>query len=89
MEEKKTSILKSPLLNSDRNPNPKLSRSWEWKMLKPKMPELPKVKFSRTEDNLVRATFLYKGEEKYVDFQPEKFFKQTVKVIREIKSLMD
>ena len=79
------SLLRSPLLNTPKKKKFNMP-SWKWSMLKPKLPELPHVAFSRTEDNLVRATFMYKGTAKFVDFQPEKFFKQTVKVIREIKS---
>src|SRR5687768_12999821 len=65
--------------------------SWNWKMLKPKMPELPNVVVRREDrdgTSVVVVEYPFRGERRTVEFEPEKFFKQTVKVIREIKSLM-
>lgn len=63
-------------------------QKWEWSMLKPKLPELPNVTFSRTEDNMVLISVPIKGEVKEFQVDPKRFFKQSVYIIREIKSLI-
>jgi hypothetical protein len=58
-------------------------------MLKPKLPELPNVDFLRTPDgkNILIRIHLKDGV-KELEMNPNRFFKQTVHVIREIKDLM-
>jgi hypothetical protein len=63
---------------------------WNWGMLKPTLPELPGVTFSRCkETNEVVVMFKTKnGLPKTLSFEPEKFFKQMIRIIKDIKSIM-